>query len=265
MTPDRICGQRAGSYMPALDVVELAGVTPSTLYVWLRHRDYRRCPYSRVVRGVLYVCLDIADEYLAGDGVPRQRPPDGWITKTKAVRLSGRSHNWWDRHIRSGDVRAVRYQRLIWVHPDDVRRAADERKASQPPPGWVLLSRLAERYGVSDATMRRRAQRAGIRWRHYAHPATGQLAAYIHEADVDRVVYGHAVRLVPPDGWVPYTRLATEMGIDPQVVWGWMRRHGYRIVMAREPGRPRTGWCSPEAWEAYKRASYKLAGRGRAS
>ena len=265
MKRERICSKPLGDYIPALDVVELAGVTPSTLYAWLKRRGYRRCPHSRVLRGVLYVHLDVVDEYLEGDGIPRRRPPEGWVTKSEAVKLSGRSTFWWDRHIRRGEARAVRYKRLVWIHPDDVEHAKAEHEASEPPPGWVLLSSLAKRYGVTDATMRRRTQRAGIRWRLYAHPVTRQLAAYIHESDVDRVVYGHAVRLVPPDGWVPYTRLAAEMGIDPQVVWGWMRRHGYRVVMAREPGRPRTGWCAPEAWEAYQRASYKLAGRGRAS
>ena len=85
MTRERICSRPLGDYMPALDVVELAGVTPSTLYAWLKRRGYRRCPHSRVLRGVLYVHLDVVDEYLDGDGIPRRRAWNGRYSSSPAT------------------------------------------------------------------------------------------------------------------------------------------------------------------------------------
>ncbi len=263
MKRERICNRPAHRYIAATEVAELSNATRSNLYDWLEYRGYRKCPYSRKVRGRLYLLDEVADEYLKADGAPRvARRPRGWISRAQAIELSGYSNHWWDRQMRAGRIRAVRWRRILFIHPDDVEAAARRRRQREAPGDWVMLSGLARRIGVSETAVKRRCGTLGIRWRIYDHPRTLSDAAYIHESDVPAVLAA-GIAAAPPDGWVPYTRLARELGLNHGLVWGWLRRHGYGVVQAKHPDGNKAGWCAPEAWEAYQRASYKLAGRGR--
>lgn len=265
MKYERICNRPAHRYIAATEVAEISNATRSNLYDWLEYRGYRKCPYSRKIGNRLYLLDEVADEYLNADGAPRvARRPRRWISRAQAIELSGYSNHWWDRQMRAGRVRAVRWRRILFIHPDDVEAARRRRERRKAPPDWVMLSELARRHGVGATVLKHRCKALGIRWRIYDHPRTLSDAAYIHESDVPAVLAA-GIAAAPPDGWVPYTRLARELGLNHGLVWNWLRRNGYPTVQAMHPDGNRAGWCPPEAWEAYQRASYKLAGRGRAS
>jgi len=259
----KICAKPIHRYVAAIEVVEMSGATRSNLYKWLDRRDYRKCPYSRKIGNRLYLLDKVADEYLDADGAPRvAERPRSWISRERAIEISGYSSHWWDRQLAAGRVRAVRWQHILFIHPGDVEAARRRRERRTAPADWVMLSDLAKRHGIGATVLKHRCVALGIRWRIYDHPRTLSDAAYIHESDAAAVLeYG--VEQAPPEGWVPYTRLARELGLSHGLVWNWLRRNGYPTVQAMHPDGNRAGWCSPEAWEAYKRASYKLAGRGR--
>ncbi len=259
----KICAKPIHRYIAAIEVVEVSGATRSNLYKWLDRSGYRKCPYSRKLKGRLYLLDEVADEYLDARGAQRvAERPRGWISRKRAIEISGYSNYWWDRQLAAGRVRAVRWRHILFIHPDDVKAARRRRERRAAPSGWVMLSHLAKRHGISVTVLKRRCAALGIRWRIYDHPRTLSDAAYIHESDVATVLeYG--IEQTPPDGWVPYTRLARELGLRHGLVWDWLRRNGYPTVQAMHPDGNRAGWCPPEAWEAYKRASYKLSGRER--
>ena len=263
--PERVCNKPSHHYVAATEVVRASEVDSANLYAWLRRKGYKKCPYSRKIGNRLYVLDEVADEYLAAGGARRvAKRPHGWIPRAQAVELSGYSNHWWDRWIKAGKIRALRWRRIIFVHPDDVAAAAERRRRRTAPSDWVLLADLSRRAGYSMTVLKHRAAALGIRWRIYDHPRTLSDAAYIHETDVAAVLEA-GIAPAPPPGWVPYTRIARRLGMDSRPIWEWLRRHGYEIMSALHPSGNKAGWCPPEAWEAYKQASYRLAGRGRAS
>ncbi len=250
MSRERICGRSAGNYLPVRDVAEIAGVHPRAVHEWIRNHGYRKCPHFQIRRGTAYVLTSVADEYLAGGGAPRvPERPKGWVPLEIAIEQSGFNRTWWWSRIRRGEIRAVRWRRAVLVHPRDVEAELEEAKRILPPPGWVLLSELSQKAGITLTTLKQRAMRMGIRWRIYAHPRTHSDAAYVRESDARRLL--EAGLPPPPPGWVPYSRLVRGLVSSPSVVSDWLRKRGYPVVRALHPDGNAAGYCPPEAWEAW--------------